>query len=323
MQNTWICSDLEQCELLWQEMCGGDGIFQQWEIRRCFQDTYQRTPCFIVCEDDDGLAGLLPLSRIDESDMVAFFPGETWLGRTWLEQNRIVARSPEVCRSLLEAVPGDADLRYIDGRCRSVLPAEIAVDETGYLFRPPEHAYCFQQYLDGLPRKKLKRLRREPDMLRGRGVTFRHGSLHDIGSLLQLNFEAFAEHSYFHDDRFLNGFERLIAELDRCGALRVTTVMVAGTIAAVDVGAVWNNSYTVLAGGANRDFPGVAKLINFHHLELACRERFRSVDFLCGDFGWKRRFRLAPRPLYQMTLSADDTTELSATICARGSRTDA
>ena len=80
----------------------------------------------------------------------------------------------------------------------------------------------------------------------------------------------------------------------------------AGAIAAVDVGAVWQNAYTVLAGGTNRAFPGVAKLINFHHLEVACHERFESVDFLCGDFGWKRRFRLVARPLYQITLTAGD-----------------
>ena len=139
-------------------------------------------------------------------------------------------------------------------------------------------------------------------MLRERGVTFRYNCRRDIEQLFRMNLEAFGEDSYFHDERFLHGFERLIAELDRRGSLRVTTVLVAGAIAAVDVGAVWRNAYTVLAGGTNRDFPGVAKLINFHHLEVACRERFDSVDFLCGDFGWKRRFRLVARPLYQITL---------------------
>lgn len=71
-------------------------------------------------------------------------------------------------------------------------------------------------------------------------------------------------------------------------------------MAAVDIGAVWNGIYTVVAGGACSDFPGVAKLINFHHLEWACGQQLREVDFLCGEFNWKNRFHLTPRPLYQM-----------------------
>ncbi len=72
------------------------------------------------------------------------------------------------------------------------------------------------------------------------------------------------------------------------------------------MGAVWNNTYTVLAGGTHRDFRGVAKLINFHHLDWACENRLDSVDFLCGDFGWKRRFHLTARPLYKIRLRTPD-----------------
>jgi hypothetical protein len=69
----------------------------------------------------------------------------------------------------------------------------------------------------------------------------------------------------------------------------------------VDVGALYRGAYTLLAGGTNGNYPGVAKLINFHHLERACRERFEQVDFLCGDFNWKKLFHLTPRPLYLLT----------------------
>jgi hypothetical protein len=73
----------------------------------------------------------------------------------------------------------------------------------------------------------------------------------------------------------------------------------------VDVGTVWNESSTVLAGGVNPGFPGVAKLINLHHLEWACQNRMKSVDFLCGDYGWKERFHLSPRPLYKIEAPSD------------------
>jgi hypothetical protein len=313
-----ICEDLEECKLLWQAALREDGIFHLWETRDCFQGEFQRTPCFVLYEDAEGLSGLLPLSRIDETDGLAFFPGETWHGKTWLEQNRIVSRSPEVFQALLEAVPADAHIRYLEGECVPASSTEAAVDEIGYLFLPEKHGFSFQAYLEGLPRKTLKRLQREPNTLRRRGVTFRYDCRGDVERLFRMNLEAFGEDSYFHDERFLRGFEKLLAELDRRGSLRVTTVLVAGAIAAIDVGAVWRNAYTVLAGGTSRDFPGVAKLINFHHLEIACRERFDSVDFLCGDFDWKRRFRLVARPLYQITLAAGDVRGRGETIRSTG-----
>ena len=318
MRSIRICDDLEQCKLLWQGAVCDDSIFQHWEVRNCFQDAFRRTPCFIVYEDADGLSGLLPLSRVDETGTLMFFPGETWHGKTWLEQNRIVASSPDVFQALVEAIPTAAHLRYLEGECVPLSFTEASVDEVEYRFLPPQHGFSFQAYLSGIPRKTLKRLEREPNILRERGVTFRYNVRRDIEKLLRMNLEAFGEDSYFHDERFLRGFERLIAELDRRGSLRVTTVLVADAIAAIDVGAVWNNTYSLLAGGTNRDFPGVAKLINFHHMEVACRQRYDSVDFLCGDFGWKRRFRLVGRPLYQITLATGNMRENSEMTCATG-----
>ena len=318
MERIRICDDLEECRLLWQEALRDDSVFQLWEIRNCFQETFHRAPCFIVREDADGVSGLLPLSRIDETGTLAFFPGETWHGETWLERNRIVARSPEVFEALLEAVPAGAHIRYVEKECVPRWSTEAAIDEIGYLFLPERHSFSFQEYLSGFSRKTLKRLQREPNILRKYGVTFRFNVRRDIDEMFRMNLEAFGEDSYFHDERFHGGFERLIAELDRRGSLRVTTVLVAGAIAAVDVGAVWRNAYTVLAGGTNRNFPGVAKLINFHHLEIACRERFDSVDFLCGDFGWKRRFRLEARPLYQINLAAGDARRRHNLVCSTG-----
>jgi CelD/BcsL family acetyltransferase involved in cellulose biosynthesis len=67
------------------------------------------------------------------------------------------------------------------------------------------------------------------------------------------------------------------------------------------MGALWKGTYTLLAGGTSPEFPGVAKLINRHHLQWACRQKLKYVDFLCGDFNWKQRFRLTPAPLFELT----------------------
>jgi hypothetical protein len=269
-------------------------------VRACFQRHFQQPPHVLVAERRGTFGGLLALSWIDEERYFGHFPGELWHGKTWLEQNRLPAVSPQALAALWEAAPQQTRLRYLhpDG----ALPENgaAALDEIGYLFRPPQYGYDFNRYLAAFSGKTRKKMRSELDRLQARGVTYRYNRLADVDRLFRLNMDAFGSNSYFSDPRFLGAFEDLVVWLQGHDLLRVTTVLVGGEMAAVDIGAVWNGIYTVVAGGACSDFPGVAKLINFHHLEWACRRQLREVDFLCGEFNWKHRFHLTPRPLYQM-----------------------
>jgi CelD/BcsL family acetyltransferase involved in cellulose biosynthesis len=175
-----------------------------------------------------------------------------------------------------------------------------AVDEIGYLFFPQQYDGSFQSYLQSFSGKSRKKIRCELNRLTAGGVSYRYDDFADVEQLFRMNLDNFEEQSYFSDPRFLRSFEKLAAWLQAKKLLRVTTVLLGGRVAAVDIGAVWGSTYTVLAGGTNADFPGVAKLINFHHMEWACHQRLMEVDFLCGDFNWKNRFRLTPRPLYEI-----------------------
>ena len=78
----------------------------------------------------------------------------------------------------------------------------------------------------------------------------------------------------------------------------MVTITVDDEPAAIDLGSLYSGMLTMLAGGTNGKFPGIAKLINMHHIRFACDERLDSVDFLCGDFNWKTLFHLTPSPLY-------------------------
>jgi CelD/BcsL family acetyltransferase involved in cellulose biosynthesis len=182
----------------------------------------------------------------------------------------------------------------------------VAQDEVGYLFYPGQYGFSFDAYMRTFSGKTRKKLNAELSRLEARGVTVRHDRWEDTDLVFALNRNLFGRQSYFEDPRFLSAFERLVPWLRDRGMLRVTTVEIEGRTAAVDIGAVWKNSCTLLAGGTDPDFPGVAKLINFHHIRRACLERFDSLDFLCGDFNWKERFHLTPRPLYKLEIRRDD-----------------
>jgi hypothetical protein len=306
MMNIWACSDLEQAHQLWVQHWPQNCLFDLWDVRACFQEQFERPPYFIVATEGPRLRGMMALSWLEEECSFGHFPGEVWNGKTWLEQNKIMADSPEVFRNLWEHIPHTTHIRYLTFDSCPWTEPQMVEDEIGFLFYPPQYGYSFQAYRQGFSGKSRKKLRNELSRLEALGVTYRYDSLADIESLLRFNLENFGSQSYFSDARFLKSFKNLAAWMSANKLLRMTTVLIGGQVAAVDMGAVWNNTYTVLAGGTDAKFPGVAKLINLHHLEWSCRQRFTVVDFLCGDFNWKNRFHLTTRPLYQLNKAKPD-----------------
>lgn len=315
-----VVTDIEACRDLWQKAMPTDLITDLWEVRDCFQRHFKNQPHFLVAEDTDGVSGLLPLSWIQESHCYGYFPGETWHGKTWLEQNRVPSRDG-LLPALLDHCPSPHRLRYM-------LPVpgqeEVwgTVDEIGYLFLPPRYEYSMECYFQEFSQKSRKRLTREVERIASRRVRYRHDELSDFEYMTQLSIERFGRDSYFSDPRFMEAFRSLLRYLHGSGRLRVTTVLIEDTPAAVDLGCVYKGTYTLLAGGTHAGHPGVAKLINLHHMRYACEQRLSAVDFLCGDFSWKKLFHLTPRPLYLLSdrpapISASQETAAETTPLAR------
>ena len=298
MSHVRIVDDPVECRQLWECVMPAELVTDDWSFRACFEAQYRRPSCFIVAEDGARICGLLPLSWIEEADCYGYFPGETWHGKTWLEQNRLIARNRHVLRAMLEACPGPYHLRYL-------LPDDAAtdptVDEIGYLFSPPKYGYDMNNYFQEFSSKSSRRIRREIDDLIQRGGNVCHGDASDFDLMVDLNVQRYGGDSYFADGRFRESCRLLMRLLRDRRWLRVTTVALDGEVAAVDMGCVHRGVYSLLAGGASPRFAGVAKLINVHHMEYACRQRLQLVDFLCGNFSWKTQFHLTPRTLHLLS----------------------
>ncbi len=294
-----VASDIEECRALWLKFSPRELVSDLWEVRDCFHRHFNNRPHFIVAEDEGGAVGLLPLSWIEESGCHGYFPGETWHGKTWLEQNRVFA-DDAILPGLLAQIPPARHVRYMLSRPCPETARQIH-DETGYLFLPPQYDYDMENYYREFSRKSVKRMEREMGELEARGVSYRHDNPEDFELIVDLNIGRFGQDSYFHDNRFADSFRALMDFLAAGGMMRITTVLIEGTPAAVDLGCVYRGNYTMLAGGTHAGYPGVAKLINLHHMKYACEQKLLSVDFLCGDFSWKKLFHLAERPLYMIS----------------------
>ena len=319
MYSTSIVTEFDECREIWQRLMPREFITDLWEVRACFHQHFKRTPHFIVAKNGSQIHGLLPLSWIEESRSYGFFPGETWQGKTWLEQNRIHALGPGGLEALLSHCPSPHHVRYLS--LHANLPcSEAVVDEIGYLFLPPQYDYDMENYFREFSHKSIKQILREVAAIENLGVTYRHGEIADFDLMVKMNFSRFGTASYFHDPRFRESFRTLAHFLHEKGWLRFTTVLINGDPAAVDMGCIYRDVYTVMAGGTNSNYLGVAKLINLHHMKWACQNRLKQVDFLCGDFKWKRLFHLTPRPLFLLSNLTQEIVEpLNMSISARAS----
>jgi len=296
-------SNLDVCRKLWEQTIPSEQITDLWDIRECFHKNFERPLFFVVAKEGEQIVGLLPLCFIDEHSYYGYFPGEIWGGKTWLEQNRIIARDSKVISQMLQWIKDnniEYYLRYLHGDS-FIFKNTLIEDEVGYLFYPKSYNYSIEQYYSIFKRRAIKSILKEVDRIYERALEIRIDYLDDFDELIRLNIERFGTQSYFANNRFAKSFRDLRDYLSKEGLLKLTTVVMDGRIAAVDMGCIYKNEYTLLAGGTDPEFKGVAKLINLHHMKEACKNKYDSVDFLCGDFSWKKIFRLTPRPLYKLS----------------------
>ena len=312
MYHIRVVSDLDECRRVWQYIIPGEYVSDLWEFRACFQRHYRRPPYFIVAEQNGKVQGLLPLSWIEESRCYGYFPGEVWAGKTWLEQNRLIAGEGGVMESMF----GHLNDRRLNYHLRYLLPVDSwaagreTVDEVGYLFHPPQFGFDMENYFQLFSHKSAKRIKREVADIEALGARFRHDCLEDFDLMVRLNVDRYGAASYFADNRFLESFRDMTSLLADRGWLRITTVLIGDEPAAVDLGCIYRGMYTLLGGGTNAKYPGIAKLINLCHMRRACEEKWDQVDFLCGNFSWKTMFHLSPRPLYKLSNVIEGATGL-------------
>ncbi|MBU0984704.1 MAG: GNAT family N-acetyltransferase [candidate division Zixibacteria bacterium] len=315
-----VTSDVDECAELWKTLIPARQISDLWEVRECFHRHYNHRLHFIVCEAKGRVRGFLPLCYNEEVDVYQWFPGETWHGKTWLEQNRLVTTDVSMTRQMLSMIPGRFELRYLcepDG----THAGRLAVDEISYTFGPAQYDFDINRYFEAFSHKSAKRLRRELEQFDARGVEVRLNEHDDLETMIAMNISRYGEDSYFFDPRFLRSFRSLTRLLKVRGWLRVTAMVIDGQVAAVDLGSVYNSHYTLLAGGVSRAFPGIAKYINVYHMNWACENHLASVDFLCGDFNWKTQFHLTAKPLYELTDEHDLRYHDTPTLVAQPSMT--
>lgn len=300
-------TDPIECRTLWNALIPHKNIADLWDFRQCFQIHYGSGPSFLLLEDRKGIAGMVPLSYSRELEMFVFFPGETWQGRTWLERTPLFLRERKYLKELLFSCPAGTYLRYMEFP-QANPGLNVVIDEIGYVLYPPAIHFDGEVFAKRFSSKKFKGIQKTIQTITEGKCTFHVNRIEDFDLLVNMNLRRFEEDSYLADPRFRESFRDVMHYLYHRGLLRMVSLDIGGKIRAVDLGAIYNGIYTVFLGGADQEIPGVAKVMNMHHIAYACKERLQKLDFLCGEFHWKKLWHLDPEPLYKY-VSLDQVCE--------------
>jgi len=300
---SYFVTDIDECMKLWEKLIPVKEISDLWGFRFCFQRHFNHEPFFLILEDESGIAGMIPLSYVKELDIFAFFPGEIWKGKTWIERTPIYVREPYYTEELLSCCPERTYLRYMEASTEFYDPG-FELDEIGYVLYPPDFDFNLDNFLKRFSYKRIKEINKVIRSFTVDSETLHINRLEDFSLLLEMSLHYFGQNSYLYDPRFREGFRDVMYFLHEKEFLRMVSFEIHGCIAAVDIGALFNSTYTVFLGGTDSQFPGVAKAMNMHHIEYACTQKVMKLDFLCGDFHWKRLWHLDPEPLYRFVTPA-------------------
>lgn len=302
-----LVTDPYLCEKLWKTFIPARSVSDLWEFRMCFQKYFRNSFRFFVIEDRDTVSGMLPLSHIDHLDMNAFFPAETWNNKTWLERTPIYAENQDTFYELLSSCPERTYLRYIDSIWGDP-QEELETDEIGYVLYPDLLDYDKDNYRRRFSNKKFKCIIKTVKSILEMGGSFHINRTADYDLLVEMSIERYGEESYLRDCRFRNSFRDIINFLLQKGYLRMVSLELDGKTVAVDIGALYRGVYTVFLGGVFSRVPGLPKVMNMYHIDYALNNRVFKLDFLCGDFNWKKLWHLDQEPLFKLVSGALEDT---------------
>ena len=296
-----VVRDLAECEALWRRLTPDEVVTDLWEVREIFHRRFQRTLHFVVLERDGGVAGFLPLCRLPETGGFCIFPGETWHGKTWIEQNRLIAQSAQDLALCARPRPArSTSATFCRSRAARKPPRCWTKSAT---FSIPQTTTTGSR-----PTGKPSRARpasawaanSKPSKTRAWSIS--STSRDAFERLVEMNLSRFGADSYFHDERFLGSFRDWVAFAPGQGLASNHHGLHRGRHGGHRRGLPLQGHVHDARGRHPRaTFRGWRSSSTCTTCERACEERMREVDFLCGEFNWKDKFHLTPRPLYMFS----------------------
>lgn len=288
-------SDIEKCELLWQEFSPKRNLFETWEFRYAFYLGYKFSPHFLLLKRRPTEGGypenlaLLPL-WFDKDKKIY-----TWFGSDWQEEVSFFVKDQNYIPILISLAPSPLYLNAISGKSIELIKGEVAFedDESKYVL----NLGGFRNHEDWL--KTLKKNRRR-DLRKDRNRILRQNpeiiinNFADFEKLITLAKKRFSqkgEETDWEDKRRIETFREVIKLGGKSYQPRMITIKIGGKVAGVDLVCLYNQTYFALKCGYDvENFSGIGNYMNLFEIDDAISLGMKKIDFLQNNYEWKERW---------------------------------
>jgi len=294
-------SNIEKCELLWQEFSPKRNLFETWEFRYAFYLGYKFSPHFLLLKrrltgvPTEGGSGypenlaLLPL-WFDKDRKIY-----TWFGSDWQEEVSFFAKDQNYIPILISLAPSPLYLNAISGKSIELIRDRVAFedDESKYIL----NLGSFRNHEDWL--KTLKKNRRR-DLRKDRNRILRQNpeiiinNFADFEKLITLAKKRFSQkgkETDWEDPRRIKTFKEVIKLGGKSYQPRMITIKIGGKTAGVDLVCLLKKTYfTVKCGYDVKDFSGIGNYMNLFEIDDAISLGMKKIDFLQNNYQWKERW---------------------------------
>ena len=307
-------SALERAWIGFQEGGHVPTPFLSWQWISALRDVPEASAdvVVLVARERDEIVGLLPIERVRDRRglYVAGMAGRSWLGPDHCDVVATPEHRPAVARALLGLLAHTSrwDVLDLDGlRADAALAA--AVND---VFRSPRFVRRAHQDvpityvpLDGAivsnhARKQVRKELRKAEASGGGFSVVTDPALFPplLDEMMRLHMERFGSRSQVFATPARRRFHHLAAErLGAMGAVRMNTLAVDGTAAAITYHLVWHGRVLFYSGGLRTDLgrtPGFS--VRVSAMLAAAEAGFAEADLLRGGHDYKDRFESVIRP---------------------------
>lgn len=294
-----VVSNIETAGYLWEQFSLNQSLFDLWDVRRSFYESFKIDPYFLVLYEQkyhkQNILGVLPLWLDGD-----YWKDEySWYGGFWPEDNTFFVKDLEVIPLLLMAAPAPLELQCIKPLAQYDFLRSFPGfgDNDQKFFMNLSTCGTPEAYLMNIKKKKRHNIRRDCNRIESLNPVIEFGRFDQLERLFKLNIERFKDmppddKSIFENKDEQALFYNLIKRV-HVAEPYVMTVSIKGQVEAVEVGFIYDGVCYAFSSGANIPaYSGLGVYSNFKLIEEMMRRDLTKIDFLQGDYNWKSSWEL-------------------------------
>ncbi|MBU1177983.1 GNAT family N-acetyltransferase [Patescibacteria group bacterium] len=291
-----LVTDIDTAKICWDSLSPRLCPYDEWDFRYAFFAPSNFPLAFYAGYINNKLIGLLPLQYNNKNKFLEYFGGDFMEYNHVLIDRNYQPLAIKFYQHVLRQITEKIYLRdFMDGD--PILENYQPYDETYYLSL--ENYQDFEDFLQKkFSSKSRSNIRKKIRQLDKHQIEIIKDEPKDLELLFELNVKRFGSESSFKEEKQQEAFRNLL-QLPWEWSLQ--SFIVDGVKEAVSFSLLYKNIYTYIMAGSNIEkVPNLGSYVVVKALEEAWQKKATLFDAGRNDSGWKNRWHLDKKTLYNI-----------------------